>query len=124
MAIARALAMGPQLLLMDEPTASLDPARRGELAAILRQLATGGCTLLVARHDEEFVRGCAHRVLRWPKGASTSLRVNRSEDALGALVPLPIAVTVAYVIHRGADPRMIVKIWTLDATSVIVGLPR
>jgi polar amino acid transport system ATP-binding protein len=67
-AIARALAMGPQVLLMDEPTASLDPARRGDLAAILRQLADGGCSLLIASHDEEFVRGCAHRVLTMAEG--------------------------------------------------------
>jgi ABC-type polar amino acid transport system ATPase subunit len=67
-AIARALAMGPQVLLMDEPTASLDPARRGDLAAILRQLADGGCALLIASHDEEFVRGCAHRVLTMADG--------------------------------------------------------
>jgi ABC-type polar amino acid transport system ATPase subunit len=62
-AIARALAMGPQVLLMDEPTASLDPARRGDLAATLRQLAEGGCALLIASHDEDFVRACAHRVV-------------------------------------------------------------
>jgi ABC-type polar amino acid transport system ATPase subunit len=67
-AIARALAMGPQVLLLDEPTASLDPARRGDLAAILRQLADGGCALLIASHDEEFVRGCAHRVLTMADG--------------------------------------------------------
>jgi ABC-type polar amino acid transport system ATPase subunit len=67
-AIARALAMGPQVLLMDEPTASLDPARRGDLAAILRRLAEGGCALLTASHDEEFVRGCAHRVLTMSEG--------------------------------------------------------
>jgi polar amino acid transport system ATP-binding protein len=67
-AIARALAMGPQVLLMDEPTASLDPARRGDLAAILRQLADSGCALLIASHDEEFVRGCAHRVLTMGEG--------------------------------------------------------
>jgi len=67
-AIARALAMGPQLLLMDEPTASLDPARRGDLAAILRQLTDEGCALLIASHDEEFVRGCAHRVLTMAEG--------------------------------------------------------
>ena len=67
-AIARALAMGPQILLMDEPTASLDPARRGDLAVILRQLAAGGCALLIASHDEEFVRGCAHRVLKMADG--------------------------------------------------------
>jgi polar amino acid transport system ATP-binding protein len=67
-AIARALAMGPQVLLMDEPTASLDPARRGDLAAILRQLAEAGCALLIASHDEEFVRGCTHRVLTMAEG--------------------------------------------------------
>jgi polar amino acid transport system ATP-binding protein len=67
-AIARALAVGPPLLLMDEPTASLDPARRGELAATLRQLASEGRTLVVATHDEEFARSCAHRVLIMEEG--------------------------------------------------------
>ena len=67
-AIARALAVGPPLLLMDEPTASLDPARRGELASTLRQLASEGRTLVVATHDEEFARACAHRVLIMDEG--------------------------------------------------------
>jgi ABC-type polar amino acid transport system ATPase subunit len=67
-AIARALAVGPPLLLMDEPTASLDPARRGELAATLRQLAAEGRTLVVATHDEEFARACAHRMLIMEEG--------------------------------------------------------
>ena len=67
-AIARALAMGPHLLLMDEPTASLDPARRGDLAAILRRLTNDGCALLIASHDEEFVRGCTDRVLTMSEG--------------------------------------------------------
>lgn len=67
-AIARALAVGPPLLLMDEPTASLDPARRGDLAATLRQLASEGRTLVVATHDEEFARSCAHRVLIMEEG--------------------------------------------------------
>jgi ABC-type polar amino acid transport system ATPase subunit len=62
-AIARALAVEPPLLLMDEPTASLDPVRRGELASTLRQLATQGRTIVVATHDAEFARACAHRVL-------------------------------------------------------------
>ena len=48
---------------MDEPTASLDPARRGELARTLRQLASQGRTVIVATHDAEFARACAHRVV-------------------------------------------------------------
>ena len=62
-AIARALAMEPPVLLMDEPTASLDPARRGELATTLRELAAQGRTVIVATHDDEFARACAHRVV-------------------------------------------------------------
>ncbi|HEY6364243.1 MAG TPA: ATP-binding cassette domain-containing protein [Candidatus Binatia bacterium] len=67
-AIARALAVDPPLLLMDEPTASLDPARRMELRDLLRGLLRDGRTLVVATHDEEFARGCATRVLRVKEG--------------------------------------------------------
>jgi ABC-type polar amino acid transport system ATPase subunit len=62
-AIARALAVKPRVLLMDEPTASLDPGRRGELAATVRSLSEDGTTLLIATHDAEFARSCAQRVL-------------------------------------------------------------
>lgn len=67
-AIARALAVGPPVLLMDEPTASLDPARRGDLAATLVQLASEGRTLVIATHDDDFARACAHRVLILEEG--------------------------------------------------------
>ena len=67
-AIARALAVDPPLLLMDEPTASLDQARRMELRDLLRGLLRDGRTLIVATHDEEFARGCATRVLRVTEG--------------------------------------------------------
>jgi len=62
-AIARSLAMDPPLLLMDEPTASLDPARRGELGRSLVDLVRGGRTLVVASHDKDFVRQFATRVV-------------------------------------------------------------
>ena len=62
-AIARALAVDPPLLLMDEPTASLDPGRRGALATTLRELVSQGRTILVATHDTDFARACADRVL-------------------------------------------------------------
>lgn len=62
-AIARALAADPKLLLMDEPTASLDPARRGELGTTLRDLVATGRSLLLTSHDDDFVRDFATRVV-------------------------------------------------------------
>ena len=69
--IARALAVDPLLLLLDEPTASLDSDRRTELRDLLHGLAREGRTLVVATHDEEFARQCATRVLRVTGGRVT-----------------------------------------------------
>ena len=62
-AIARALAVDPPLLLLDEPTASLDPARRNDLGDALVQLAHAGRALVMTSHDDEFVRDFATRVV-------------------------------------------------------------
>lgn len=68
-AIARALAPGPSFLLMDEPTAALDPARRVALAEILRTLARQGRGLLVSTHDADFAKACADRTVKLVEGA-------------------------------------------------------
>ena len=62
-AIARALATDPPVLLMDEPTASLDPARRTELSALLRSLVSRQRTLVIATHDEDFAHAVATSVM-------------------------------------------------------------
>jgi ABC-type polar amino acid transport system ATPase subunit len=67
-AIARALAMDPPLLLLDEPTASLDPARRSALGESLVALAASGRALLVTSHDDDFVRDFADEVLILAEG--------------------------------------------------------
>jgi ABC-type polar amino acid transport system ATPase subunit len=67
-AIARALAVDPHVLLLDEPTASLDPDRRAELGALLVDLARQGRTLVIASHDEEFTRAFATRTCRLMDG--------------------------------------------------------
>jgi ABC-type glutathione transport system ATPase component len=62
------MAMDPPLLLMDEPTASLDPARRSELGRTLKQLTAGGRTLVLTTHDDEFARDFADRVVVMAEG--------------------------------------------------------
>jgi len=67
-AIARALAVNPPLLMMDEPTASLDAVRRNELGELLTGLSRENRTILVSTHDEDFVRDYATAVLRMEDG--------------------------------------------------------
>ena len=61
-AIVRALAMKPQLLLLDEVTSALDPELVAEVLEVIRELAEGGMTMLIATHEMGFARDIADRV--------------------------------------------------------------
>jgi ABC-2 type transport system ATP-binding protein len=61
--IVKAILHGPRLLVLDEPTASLDPARRNDLGDALRALAATGRALVMTSHDDDFVRDHATRVV-------------------------------------------------------------
>lgn len=62
-AIARALAMNPSIMLFDEATSALDPEMVGDVLEVLRELATGGMTMVVVTHEMGFAREVASRVL-------------------------------------------------------------
>jgi len=62
-AIARSLAMDPDIILFDEPTSSLDPSMTGEVLAIIRKLARRGLTMMISTHEMDFARDVASRVL-------------------------------------------------------------
>lgn len=62
-AIARALAMNPSIMLFDEATSALDPEMVGDVLEVLRDLASGGMTMVVVTHEMGFAREVASRVL-------------------------------------------------------------
>ena len=67
-AIARALAMDPKVILLDEPTSALDPELVGEVLAVIKDLARGGMTMLMATHQMDFARALAHEILFMEQG--------------------------------------------------------
>src|SRR5690554_4179203 len=67
-AIARALAMNPQIMLFDEPTSALDPEMIGEVLQVMTDLAQGGMTMLVVSHEMGFTRQVADRVVFMDEG--------------------------------------------------------
>jgi len=81
-AIARALAMQPQLLLLDEVTSALDPELVAEVLDVIRELAEGGMTMLIATHEMGFARDVAHRVCFLHEG--TILEQGPPEQLFGA----------------------------------------
>ena len=62
-AIARALAMEPDVMLFDEPTSALDPEMVGEVLAVMKQLANDGMTMVIVSHEMGFAREVGDRIL-------------------------------------------------------------
>jgi len=67
-AIARALAMEPALMLFDEPTSALDPEMIGEVLEVMKELAREGMTMIVVSHEMGFAREVANRVVMMDDG--------------------------------------------------------
>ena len=67
-AIARALAMNPEVMLFDEPTSALDPEMVGEVLEIMKELADDGMTMIVVTHEMGFAREVATRVMFMDEG--------------------------------------------------------
>jgi polar amino acid transport system ATP-binding protein len=61
-AIVRALAMRPELMLLDEVTSALDPELIGEVLSVIRELAAGGMTMVIVTHEMSFARDIADRI--------------------------------------------------------------
>jgi len=64
-AIARSLAMSPEVMLFDEPTSALDPERVGEVLAVMKQLSQEGYTMVVVTHEMDFARAVSDQVVFW-----------------------------------------------------------
>ncbi len=67
-AIARTLAMKPEIILFDEPTSALDPTMVGEVQAVIRDLARQGLTMVIVTHEMHFAREIANRVFYMDEG--------------------------------------------------------
>lgn len=67
-AIARTLAMEPEIILLDEPTSALDPTMVGEVQTVIRDLAKRGLTMMIVTHDMRFAKEVVNRVFYMDEG--------------------------------------------------------
>jgi len=67
-AIARCMAMEPEILLFDEPTSALDPTMVSEVLAVIRRLAREGMTMIIVTHEMEFAKNISSRVFYMDEG--------------------------------------------------------
>ena len=105
-AIAGVLAMGPEVLVLDEPTAGLDPATRGDLLGTIRGLRAGGGAVVLVSHDLDEVAEVADRVCVVENG--TVAAVGKPEDVFYADAASPMAPATVRVARdlRGDYPEI------------------
>ncbi|WP_449450630.1 amino acid ABC transporter ATP-binding protein [Streptococcus suis] len=95
-AIARGLAMDPDVLLFDEPTSALDPEMVGEVLAVMQDLAKSGMTMVIVTHEMGFAREVADRVIFMdggvivedgtPEGVFEHTKEERTKDFLSKVL--------------------------------------
>nr|QIS35960.1 ABC transporter, permease protein (cluster 3, basic aa/glutamine/opines) [Klebsiella pneumoniae] len=74
MAIARALALKPDIMLFDEPTSALDPELVGEVLKVIQSLAREGMTMLIVTHEMDFALSISDRVVLMENGGAGRYR--------------------------------------------------
>ena len=80
--IGRALAMQPEVMLFDEPTSALDPELVGEVLDVMKNLATGGMTMVIVTHEMSFAREVSDRVMMMDEGVV--VEIDRPEVIFGS----------------------------------------
>ena len=136
-ALAAALAADPLVLLLDEPTRGMDPARRAQLAAIVRARVAGGAAAIVATHDRAFAAAACDRTVALRDGRAHSEPVpgadpgrSRGVSAASTLALSGLALLAAGLFafeRRRFDPRALALAATLAALAtagrVLVPIP-
>ena len=88
-AIARTLAMDPDMILLDEPTSALDPTMVGEVQAVIRDLAQTGKTMMIVTHEMNFARAISNRVFYMDDGGEVHGKARSRRLAGADLCPSP-----------------------------------
>src|SRR3546814_7224308 len=94
-AIARALAMEPEVMLFDEPTSALDPELVGEVLRVMRQLAEEGRTMIIVTHEMRFAREVSSEIVLLHQGRIEGQGPPRTEEHTAEL---PALMRISYAV--------------------------
>jgi len=117
-AIARCLAMEPEVLLFDEPTSALDPTMVSEVLAVIRRLSSDGMTMVIVTHEMEFARNISTRVLYMDEGAIYE------EGTPETIFDHPVRSKTREFIHRIRSLTVLVESKDYDLYSIQARLQR